>query len=109
MALALWIGLQAATAAPALEAVDFDLARYHPGAAKACDGASGREIVVCGRRINREIDADGRLARLYGPRAPIKAEVGLGGNLVGPAYVEEKPMGQGSVSKRALVGVKLPF
>ncbi len=109
MSVAFLMSLQAAAAAVAPEAVDFDLAKYRPSEARDCGAASAGEILVCGRRRNQEIDPTGELARRYAPHGPIKAEVGLGGSLVGRSYVESAAMPQGQVSKRIMVGVKLPF
>jgi hypothetical protein len=105
MPLALLLTLQAA-AAPA--AIDFDLARYRPSRPQGCGSATGTEIVVCGRRLNREIDPSGELARRYAGR-PLKAEVGLGGGATARSYVQSAEMPRGAVSKRIMVGIKLPF
>jgi len=107
MPLALLLTLQAA-AAPAPAAIDFDLAKYHRSPGERCDRSNASEIVVCGRRLNQEIDPTGELARRYATR-PVKAEVGIGGGAVARSYVEAAEMPRGAVSKRIMIGIKMPF
>jgi hypothetical protein len=118
MSVALLIAFQAA-AAPAptpaadpkpvdFRTIDFDLSRYRPTPA-ACAPSPG-DILVCGRRPAGSLSAAemARLARLY-EQGPIDAETGLVGNVRGRVYTEEVPMPGGQVSKRVLVGIRLPF
>lgn len=88
--------------------VDFDLAGYR-AAGGPCAGAGGDEVVVCGRRGGGGDYPMARWARIFGPERPIRAEMGLGGNLTGRIYTDAVPMDRGLVSNRVLVGIKLPF
>jgi hypothetical protein len=114
MSLALLIALQAAAAPVAdpkpvdLRKIDFDLSRYRP-APSTCAPAPG-DILVCGRRPAASVGAAemARLARLY-EQGPIDAETGLTGNVRGRVYTEEVAMPGGQVSKRAMIGIRLPF
>jgi hypothetical protein len=125
MSLALLIAFQAAAQgaaqgaappAPAPPPVDvrkmsFDLALYRPKPRNpfGCEPDPGG-ILVCGRRPAGGLsDAEmARLARLY-EQGPIDAETGLVGNVRGRVYTEEVAMPGGQVSKRVLIGIKLPF
>lgn len=110
MSLALLIGLQAAAAAaPAAEPSDFDLARYRRSEAQDCGTPGAAEILVCGRRLNQATGPSAEMERRYGPRPLGKAEIGLGGGLVGRAFTESVAMDRGAVSKRLMIGIKLPF
>ncbi|MEA3037174.1 MAG: hypothetical protein QOH04_2961 [Sphingomonadales bacterium] len=125
MSLALLIGLQAAahtaaTPIPALAAADrpvdirkivFDLSLYRPAPQPlfGCAPDPGG-ILVCGRRPAAGPDAAemARLAKLY-EQGPVDAETGLFGKVRGRVYTEEVAMPGGQVSKRVLVGIRLPF
>jgi hypothetical protein len=48
------------------------------------------------------------MERRYATR-PLRAETGIGGSTVARAFVEQVDLGQGQVSKRAMIGIKLPF
>ncbi|MEA3049952.1 MAG: hypothetical protein QOG84_1788 [Sphingomonadales bacterium] len=114
MSLALLIALQA-VAPPAagrkpvdIRTIDFDLSRYRPGPL-GCAPAPG-DILVCGRRPAGTVSAAemARLATLY-EQGPIDAETGLFGQVRGRIYTEQAAMPNGQTSKRAMVGIRLPF
>jgi hypothetical protein len=114
MSLALLIAFQAAAAPAAdqkpvdIRTIDFDLSRYRPSPL-ACAPSPG-DILVCGRRPAVSLSAAemARLAKLY-EQGPIDAETGLVGNVRGRVYTEEVAMPNGQVSKRAMIGIRLPF
>ena len=107
MRLALLIALQAAPQAPAGRlAIDFDLAKVKPADSCATGGA-GSDIVVCGRRPRADYDLE-KWERVF-RTDPLLAETGIGPGAVARAYVESVAMPGGQVSKRAMVGVKIPF
>jgi hypothetical protein len=116
MSLALLIAFQAA-AAPAppppvdIRKIDFDLSLYRPRPAPlfGCEPDPGG-ILICGRRLAESLSPDemARLARLY-EQGPVDAETGLFGKVRGRVYTEEVAMPNGQVSKRAMIGIKLPF
>jgi hypothetical protein len=113
MSLALLIAFQAAAPAAGqkpvdLRTIDFDLSRYRPAPA-ACAPSPG-DILVCGRRPAGSLGAGemARLAKLY-EQGPMDAETGLFGQIRGRIYTEEAAMPNGQVSKRAMVGIRLPF
>ena len=95
-------------AAPPVAALDFDLARYRSAATGTCLGASGADVLVCGRRRGGDYPlAYG--ARIFGPESPVRAELGLGGGMTGRVYTDAVPMDRGAVSKRVMVGIRMPF
>jgi hypothetical protein len=108
MTLSLLLALQAAPAPPpaAPLPVDFDLAQVRPG--DDCRREGGAEIIVCGRRPGRG-DYDFEKWEKVFAEKPIVAELGIGGGAVARAYAESVDMPQGQVSKRIMVGIKLPF
>ncbi|HEY0148956.1 MAG TPA: hypothetical protein VGB70_08110 [Allosphingosinicella sp.] len=119
MALAFLIALQAAAAPGAASAegapaaVAFDLAeltrrQQAEAAAAGCSRRSAGEIVVCGRRPGAG-DYDMEKWEKIFREEPLVAETDLGGGVTGRAYVEQVDFGQGMVSKRAMVGIRLPF
>lgn len=119
MSLTLILALQAvaAPAAPASQpprqgpaaALDFDLARYRPATeGEGCGGRGAADVLVCGRRRGGAYPIE-HWARIFGPEPPIRAEMGLGGNVTGRVYTDAVPMDRGAVSNRAMVGIKLPF
>jgi hypothetical protein len=119
MALALVIALQAAAAGPAaaaappvpgVAAVDFDLAEVNrrQQAEAGCRQGQAGEIVVCGRRPGGGDYPMEKWERIF-REGPLVAEKDIGGGAVARAYVEQVEIGAGQVSKRAMVGVKLPF
>lgn len=92
--------------------VAFDLADIEAGADCRRPG-EGRgdaeaEIVVCGRRERVEDYPMAEMERRYRTR-PLVAEASIGGGASVRAYAESVDMGQGQVSKRAMVGVRLPL
>jgi hypothetical protein len=112
MSLTLLLALQAAAPAPILAPIDFDLARLprlDPGGfgGPACNRADPNSIVVCGRRGRGTYPLDEMAAR-FEPR-PIRAEIGLIGNLRGAAFLESVVLPGGQVSNRVMVGIRLPF
>jgi hypothetical protein len=130
MALTLFLALQAAAApAPAAPSADAGGAQRwtmaDPGSfrdigarrdeapsafpAGTCLGAVGADVLVCGRRRGGGAPPIERWARMFGPEAPIRAEVGLGGGVTGLAYTEAAAMPRGATAKRVMVGIRLPF
>lgn len=121
MSLTLVLALQTAVATPAPAAppparppfamLDFDLARYRPADGDGrCAGAGAGEVLVCGLRRRGggayPIDYWGRI---FGPPAPIRAEMNLGGNVQGRIHAEAVTMDRGAVSNRVMVGIRMPF
>lgn len=91
------------------DALAFDLARYRGGDG-ACAGAAAGDVLVCGRL--RHGGGDYPLAywaRVFGPEPPIRAEMGLGGGATGDVHVEQQEYSNGTVAKRVMVGIRLPF
>lgn len=87
--------------------VDFDLRTYKPS--RDCGDTAGADtILVCGRRPGGGAYPLERMAKIFEP-GPMDAETGLFGTVRGRAYVEEVPMPGGQVSKRVMIGIKLPF
>ena len=112
MALTLLLALQAAAApAPALLEIDFDLARYSQVELGLGSGACRRddpsEIVVCARRGGGAYPLE-EMARIFEP-GRLVAETRLIGNLTGGVRVERAVLGNGEVSNRVMVGLRLPF
>ncbi len=114
MSLALLLALQAAAPpAPAPVLADFDLARVKPptetGRITDCRPADPSEIVVCGRRGDEAAAYPmEEMERRYREK-PLTAEVGIGGGATARAYVEQVELPGGNISRRVMVGVKLPF
>ena len=112
MALSLVLALQAAAQAPL--PIDFDLSRMRPAGFElgrlpgSCARGAGEEIVVCASRPSGEAYPYVEMERLFRAR-PIRAEMGLGGNMTGRAYLEQVPGDRGAVSNRVMVGIRLPF
>ncbi len=103
MAAALLWAFQLA-AAPVPDAIEFDLAKYRP-AERRCGEGDATEIVVCGRRRPEPgLELDPRWID-----KPLKAEIGLRGGATLRAYGESVEMPGGHVSKRGMIGIKLPF
>ncbi len=116
MAAALIMALHAAAlAAPAGAGpapVDFDLAKVPAAGHGAwvrpgCRSGGPGEIVVCGRRSGGNYPME-EMARRYASR-PVVAETGIGAGATARAFVEQVELGAGQISKRAMVGIKLPF
>ena len=111
MGLALWLALQASapSAPPTAIPSDFDLATFRlaDGPGRSCAARDSSEIVVCGRRPSGGDYPFEAMARLFEPK-PVVAETSLGG-VTARAYVESATMPDGTVSKRLMVGIKLPF
>jgi hypothetical protein len=116
VAIAMLMALQAAVPAPVaaqppLAAIDFDLAEYarRQQAEGRCGGAStGGEIIVCGRRPGTG-DYDLEKWEKIFREDPLVAETNLGNGVTGRAYTEQVDFGNGFVSKRAMVGIKIGF
>ena len=112
MPLTLLLAFQAAAqAAPPL---DFDLSRVRPldfdlreFRGSYCPPGEDGAIVVCGRRLKEGYPLE-RMEREFAVRPPV-AEVGLGGNVRGRAFVEQAEMPNGEVSNRIMLGIRLPF
>jgi hypothetical protein len=117
MAAALMMAFQAAAlTAPAGAGpapIDFDLATVRAGAGEdafriGCRrGGDSDEIVVCARRRGGDYPME-EMERRYAFK-PLVAETGIGRGAIARAYVESAAMPDGQVSKRAMVGIKLPF
>lgn len=120
MTLALLLSLQAAAPAPppslpsappsaGLLDVDFDLAHWKPpaSACSAADRVESGGILVCGRRPSTAYPLE-RMARIF-EAGPGDAETGLFGTVRGGAYVQSVAYSNGTVAKRIMVGIKLPF
>ena len=120
MSISLLLALQAAGAAPApppaIQPIDFDLARVRPfevgDAADQmplnCRGADDPEIVVCGRRPSGGVFPMEEMARLFAVE-PLVAEARLTGDLVGSVVAESVALNRGEVSNRMMVRLRLPF
>ena len=117
MSLALLLAGQAVSPAPSPPlATDFDLAEYRSGdpCSRDAPGSEVRashvrvsEIVVCGRRPPGAYPLE-KWERVFA-RKPLVAETSIGGGSVARAYVESVAMPRGEVSKRFLVGIRVPF
>jgi hypothetical protein len=111
MTLLLLIALQSSPApapAPAdARPVEFDLRTYKPSS-DCGDPAAAGGILVCGRRPGGTAYPLERMAKIF-EQGPADAETGLFGTVRGRAYVEEVAMPGGQVSKRVMIGIKLPF
>ncbi|QAY79053.1 hypothetical protein [Sphingosinicella sp. BN140058] len=104
--------LQTAAASSAPVPSDFDLAKIRAADTDLsitgrCAASNAAEIVVCGRR--RSPDADRDRYRPEFAEKPLRAEIGIGGGATARAFVDSVAMPNGEVSKRVMVGVKLPF
>lgn len=88
------------------DAISFDLRDVKP--TDDCAAGSANEIVVCAQRGGADPN---RLIPL--PRShyddPLTAEIGIIGNVRGSATIESLSLGQGVVSNRAMVNIKIPF
>jgi hypothetical protein len=95
---------------PGVAEVDFDLAEAtkRQQAQGGCGQPGAGEIVVCGRRPGAGDYPMEKWERVF-REEPLVAEKGIGGGAVARAYVEQVELGSGQVSKRAMVGVKVPF
>lgn len=109
----LWLAVQSGSApAPSgLAPVYFDLAEARTdgeetGGIARCRGRPG-ELVVCGRRRGNDYPLE-EMERRYRWEPP-KAEIGLGGGTTARAYLDQVELPQGQISKRVMVGIKLPF
>lgn len=116
MKLVLLLGLQAATpappAAPRVDAIQFDLAKAGQARDRGVRGLfecdrSGDAIVVCGRRAGPAYPLE-EMARIFEPKH-IRAETGLGNGATGDVHTEQVAMPNGRISKRVMVGIKMPF
>jgi hypothetical protein len=113
MAFALLLALQgaAAPAPPAVAPLDFDLAelaRRQANEPGGCGPGPAGEILVCGRRPGNGDYPLEQWERVFREK-PLVAEIGIGGGNTARAYTEQVDFGNGHVSKRIMVGVKLPF
>ena len=119
MTMSLLLALQAAAAAPplpAIQPVDFDLARvrrFEVGDAATqvplnCRTAEDSEIVVCGRRPSGGAYPIEEMARLFAVE-PLVAEARLFGDVTGGVGIESSTLDRGAVSNRIMVRLRLPF
>ena len=115
MQLALLMAFQAAAApAPSAAApIDFDLAKARPtdmglGRSRPCAEKDPDEIVVCGRRPGGDAYPLDEMSRRFESR-PMVAETGIGGGATARAYADSVQMPNSEISKRIMVGIKLPF
>jgi hypothetical protein len=103
----------AATPAPALAPIDFDLARYSQVELGLGRGACRRDdpsaIVICARRGAGAYPL-AEMARIFEPHRLV-AERRLTGNLMGDVHLEQGdlPPDRGAVANRIMVGLRLPF
>ena len=72
-----------------------------------CTSQDSSEIVVCGRRGGVGYPMD-KWARIF-EQKPLVAETGIGAGATVRAYVESVEMPNGELSKRMMVGIRLPF
>jgi hypothetical protein len=111
---------QAAAASPAADRpaaappppIAFDLAKVPRGElamglSRCPEGEEEGDIVVCARISAEGYDYEG-MERRY-RQGPMDAETGLFGTVRGRVYVESVGTPNGDVSKRVMVGIKLPF
>ena len=114
MSLMLMAALQAAAVAEPVVRSDFDLAdlrsadRQGLDPRRGCSRSGVDEILVCGRPQRREDYPMEEMARLFAAD-PIVAEMRLGGNATGRAFVESVALDRGAVSHRVMIGITLPF
>lgn len=110
MALTLLLALQAAgqPVPSGTGTAGFDLARMPPSSPDACQGQNASEIVVCGRRQAGDGYRLKELPRTFEEK-PLRAETSIGGGVIGRAYVESVELSGGQISKRVMVGMKVPF
>jgi hypothetical protein len=95
----LLFALQGVGAPGAMAEVDFDLRKLP--VATAAPG----EIIVTGRRRSQRIE---QLPDIPPDTVP-RAEMGIAGKLRGGVSVQQQSFGNGTVSNRAMVTLKLPF
>ena len=86
--------------------LDFDLARYR--STGSC-GVVGADVLVCGRRRGRGDYPLDYWDRIFGPEPPIRAEMSLGGGVVGDVHVERHDYGNGTSANRFMVGIRTRF
>jgi hypothetical protein len=89
--------------------LDFDLARYRSEGMGRCAGVAGAEVLVCGPRHGRGDYPLEYWDRIFGPEAPIRTAMGLGGGATGDLHVESQDYSNGTHANRVMVGIKLPF
>ena len=106
MAMTFLLALQAAAPVPVPDG--FDLRNVpRADAGRGCSRDEAGAIVVCGRRPGPGYPME-EMERRYA-RRPLVAEADLGGGVTGRIYVESAPMARGEVSRRVMVGVRIPF
>ena len=88
-------------------AVKFDLAT-HQRQAPDCRSNDPAEILVCGRRPAARAMTQEELDRLYKAKQ-LRAEASVGRGATVRSFVESADMGRGTISKRIMFGIKLPF
>jgi hypothetical protein len=97
---------QAAAPPAKLIPVDFDLKEWRPS--ESCGAGSSDEIIVCGQRPDADRYRVGPVSSRFDTE-PLVAEMGIGGGATARAYAESVEFPGGFVSKRIMVGIKLPF
>jgi len=95
-----------AASAPRVADIDFDLAKVAVEAGRCGRQASG-EILVCGRRSGGDYPME-EWERIFAAR-PLLAETEIAPGVTGRAFVQSVQFPNGEVSKRIMVGIKLPF
>ena len=95
-----------AAPAPRVADIDFDLADMAADVGRCGQQASG-EIVVCGRRSGGDYPME-EWERVFAAR-PLLAETEIAPGVTGRAFVQSVQFPNGEVSKRIMVGIKLPF
>jgi hypothetical protein len=90
------------------EPVGFDLARVARD--ESCNATTlAAEIVVCGRRTRVIEGRTEAMSTREDRRGLGRAEGFVGRGVVGRAYVEQVDFGQGRVSNRVMVGIRIGF
>lgn len=114
MTLALLVALQSAApvaAPPTVDPTQFDLATLDRTGGRFASPVGCRrepgEITVCAQPGGGGYPYD-EWARIFAT-APLVAETPLSGSLRGRVFVESATLPNGTVSNRAMVGIKLPF
>ena len=96
-----------AAPAPRVADIDFDLAKLAVEEGRCGRQASG-EIVVCGRRPSGSDYPMEEWEQVFASR-PLLAETEIAPGVTGRAFVQSVQFPNGEVSKRIMVGIKLPF
>jgi hypothetical protein len=108
-----WMALQATIASPGgVLASDFDLAKARATNpwVRGCQRQNASEIVVCGRSRGGNGPSFAELEELERQfrDKPVRAEARIGKSTL-RAYGDSVQMPGGQISKRAMIGIKMPF